>query len=80
MTCHPIDASLFKNWSNLTNDYFVQAIIEAKNKQLDLRDIYAWFLANFAHFRHCNLTWKVNINNKMTLKSEKPITMHSLIH
>ena len=44
---------------------FVQAIIEAKNKQLDLRDIYAWFLANFAHFRHCNLTWKVNINNKM---------------
>ena len=40
---------------------FVQAIIEAKNKQLDLRDIYAWFLANFAHFRHCNLTWKVNI-------------------
>ena len=38
---------------------FVQAIIEAKNKQLDLRDIYAWFLANFAHFRTCNLTWKV---------------------
>jgi len=44
-----------------------QAIIEAKNKQLDLRDIYAWFLANFAHFRTCNLTWKNAVRHNLSL-------------
>ena len=37
-----------------------QAIIEAPNQQLNLCDIYAWFQANFLHFRSSNLTWKVN--------------------
>ena len=36
-----------------------QAIIEAPNQQLNLCDIYAWFQANFLHFRSSNLTWKV---------------------
>ena len=37
-----------------------QAIIEAPNQQLNLCDIFAWFQANFLHFRSSNLTWKVN--------------------
>jgi hypothetical protein len=36
-----------------------QAIVEAPNQQLNLCDIYAWFQANFLHFRSSNLTWKV---------------------
>ena len=40
-----------------------QAIVEAPNQQLNLCDIYAWFQANFLHFRSSNLTWKVKIKN-----------------
>lgn len=66
----------------------MQAIIEAKEKQLDLRDIYAWFLANFAHFRTCNLTWKVKIirpkqllhNNNLQKKLKQSVISWGFMH
>ena len=53
--------SMLKFWGadSKWKPYLLQAIIEAPNQQLNLCDIYAWFQANFLHFRSSNLTWKV---------------------
>ncbi len=48
-----------------------QAIVEAPNQQLNLCDIYAWFQANFLHFRSSNLTWKVKIKNIHVTQTDK---------
>ena len=39
-----------------------QAILDSKDKQLSLNEIYNWFQNNFAYFRRNAATWKVDIS------------------
>ena len=36
-----------------------QAILDSKERQLSLNEVYNWFQANFAYFRRNAATWKV---------------------
>ena len=49
-----------------------QAILDSKDKQLSLNEIYNWFQNTFAYFRRNAATWKVNKDTKTKREEVSP--------